>query len=346
MAAGGSQLRQILQDDAVYAWTFRVSFSDPSKTRLSDPVRIPVAQYHYLCGGQLTNCVSQPGTNVRLDSQGDKIMQRLVYRNFGDHESIVAVHSVDTAAGAGGVRWYEFRLDKQRNPALYQQGTYAPDQFYRWLPSAALDRKGNLGIGYSFGGGPNFAGQRFTGRLAGDPLGQLTLHETTLAAGAAAQTADNRWEDYTTVAMDPIDDCTMWYVGDYYKPGAASYSTRIGAFRMPGCLERIVSGIVYFDRNHNGVRDIGEPGIPGVTVAWSGAQSGAAVTLANGNFNLILPADPAYGSITYQVSVRPSANAGWSLQSGPETVKLESPAGVNGLDFAVVCTQPNGCGPY
>jgi hypothetical protein len=235
MAAGGSQLRRILQDDAIYAWQFHVSWNDPSKTRLSDAVRIPVAQYHYLCGGQLTRCVPQPGTATRLDAQGDKIMQRLVYRNCGDHESIVAVHSVDTAAGGGGVRWYEFRLNARRDPALYQQGTYAPDRFYRWMASAAMDRAGNIAIGYSFGGAPNYAGQRFAARLAGDPLGQLTLHESTLAEGAAAQTDGNRWEDFATTAMDPMDDCTFWYVGDYYKAGNAAYSTRIGAFRLPGC---------------------------------------------------------------------------------------------------------------
>jgi hypothetical protein len=284
---------------------------------------------------------------VRLDAQGDKLMQRLVYRNFGDHESIVAVQSVDTAAGAGGVRWYEFRLDGKRNPVLYQQGTYAPDKFYRWMPSAAMDRKGNLGIGYSFGGGPNYAGQRFVGRLAGDPLGQLTLRETVLAAGAAPQTADNRWEDFTTLAMDPSDDCTMWYVGDYYKSGAANYSTRLGAFRMPGCLERIVSGIVFFDRNGDGLREIGEPGIAGATIAWSsGTQSGTAVTAANGNFNLRLPADPAYGPIVYQLTLRPPANSDWRVTSGPVTVKLDDPAGKNGVDFAVVCTKSAGCGPY
>jgi hypothetical protein len=72
MATGGSQLRRILQDDAIYAWQFRVSWSDPSKTRLGDPVRIPVAQYHYLCGGQLTNCVPQPGTATRLDAQATR----------------------------------------------------------------------------------------------------------------------------------------------------------------------------------------------------------------------------------------------------------------------------------
>ena len=100
-------------------------------------------------------------------------MQRLIYRNFGDHESILAVHSINTSAGAGGVRWYEFRLDAKRDPVLYQQGTYAPDQFYRWMASPGMDRAGNIGIGYSFGGTPNYAGQRFAARMAGDPRGQL-----------------------------------------------------------------------------------------------------------------------------------------------------------------------------
>ena len=98
-----------------------------------------------------------------------------------------------------------------------------------------MDKAGNIGIGYSFGGTPNFAGQRFAGRLASDPPGQLTLAETVLATGEAAQTSTMRWEDYTQTAIDPSDDCTIWYVGDYFKADAATYSTRIGAFRMPHC---------------------------------------------------------------------------------------------------------------
>jgi len=197
-------------------------------------VKIPVAAYHYLCDGQLSNCVTQPGTDRRLDAQGDKIMQRLVYRNIGGRESIVAVHSVDTAAGGGGVRWYEFGVDARRNVTLRQQGTYAPDGFYRWMASPAMDRLGNIAIGYSFGGVPNFPGQRLAGRLAGDPPGQLTFAEAVLVDGEAAQTV-MRWQDYTQTAIDPADDCTIWYVGDYIKKGAATYSTRIGSFRFPDC---------------------------------------------------------------------------------------------------------------
>jgi len=243
MATGGAQLNNILEDDGIYVWKYHVDWDDPSKTKVVGPVKIPVAPYHYLGNGQLTECVPQPGTDRRLDAQGDKIMARLVYRRIGDRESIVAVHSVRTSAGGGGVRWYEFRLDDERNIRLFQQGTYAPDRFYRWMASPAIDAMGNIGIGYSFGGTPHFPGQRFAGRLSDDPLGMLTLREAVLVEGEAAQTNTHRWEDYTQTAIDPSDDCTIWYVGDYLKKGAANYSTRIGAFRLPGC-----SGVPRLDR--------------------------------------------------------------------------------------------------
>lgn len=242
MAAGGRQLDKILEDDVINVWQFHVDWKDPSKTKITGPEKIAVAPYHYLCDGQLTYCVPQPGSERRLDAQGDKIMQRLVYRKVNGHESIVAVHSVNTAAGGGGVRWYEFRIGKNRKVSLYQQGTYAPEGFYRWMASPAMDKFGNIGIGYSFGGPPNFAGQRFAGRLANDPLGQLTLHETVLVLGegpeggaATGRPGAQRWEDFAQTAVDPSDDCTIWYVGDYVKKDATSYSSKIGAFRLPGC---------------------------------------------------------------------------------------------------------------
>ena len=235
MAAGGTQLDKILEADTVDAWQFHVDWKNPANTKLTGPKKIAVAPYHYLCGGQLTNCVPQPGTDRGLDAQGDKIMSRLVYRRIGNRESIVGVHSVDTAAGGGGVRWYEFVIGKDREVTLHQQGTYAPDRFFRWMASPAIDRFGNIGIGYSFGGTPHFGGQRFAARVPSDPPGVLALRETVLVEGEASQTNTLRWEDYTTTAIDPSDDCTVWYVGDYLKAGAATYSTRIGAFRMPGC---------------------------------------------------------------------------------------------------------------
>ena len=234
MAAGGAQLKNVFEDDGIFVWKFRVDWQTPANTKVIGPVKIAVAPYRYLCDGQLTHCVPQPGTERRLDAQGDKLMARLVYRRIGDRESLVAVHSVNSAAGGGGVRWYEFRIGKDRDVRLHQQGTYAPDGFFRWMASPAMDRFGNIGIGYSFGGTPHFAGQRFAGRRASDPPGLLTLRETVLVEGEAAQNI-MRWEDYTQTAVDPSDDCTIWYAGDYIRKGETNYSSRIGAFRLPGC---------------------------------------------------------------------------------------------------------------
>lgn len=238
MATGGTQLHERYEDDGIYVYRYHVDWNDPSKTSLRGPEKITVAPYHYLCNGQLSHCVPQKGTEVRLDAQGDKLMQRLVYRNFGHSQAIVAAHSIDTKAGGGGVRWYEFRLDKQGTPALDQQGTYAPGGDYRWMPSIAMDRKGDIAVGYSWGAKDSFPGQRFAARRENDPKGQMTLQEAILAQGEAAQTNTLRWEDYTTLDIDPSDDCTFWYVGDYLKTGEADYSTRIGAWRVPSCGAR------------------------------------------------------------------------------------------------------------
>jgi hypothetical protein len=234
MAAGGVQLSKRFEAQAIDTWQYHVDWKNPANTRLEGPEPVTVAPFHYLCDGQLTHCVPQPGSDVRLDSQGDKIMPRLVYRKIGRQESVVAVHSVNTSAGGGGVRWYEFRVGADRRIALRQQGTYAPGGAFRWMASPAMDAAGNIAVGYSFGGVADFAGQRLAARLAADPPGVLTLRETVLVEGEAAQPV-MRWEDYTQTAIDPADDCTIWYVGDYMKKGAATYSTRIGAFRLPGC---------------------------------------------------------------------------------------------------------------
>ncbi|TAK16377.1 MAG: hypothetical protein EPO35_05485, partial [Acidobacteria bacterium] len=142
LAAGGEQLSRKFEDDALYAWQVRVNWEDPSKTVAAGPQKIAVAPYHYLCDGQLTNCVPQPGAERKLDAQGDKIMARVVYRRVGNKEMIVAVHSVNTSSGGGGVRWYELNVEPrngERALRLNQQGTYAPEGFYRWMASPAID---------------------------------------------------------------------------------------------------------------------------------------------------------------------------------------------------------------
>ncbi|MBU6366960.1 MAG: hypothetical protein KJT01_12185, partial [Gemmatimonadetes bacterium] len=234
LAAGGTQLRGALEADSLQLWRFGVTWGDSARTTLEGPETIRVAPYRYLCGGQLTACVPQPGVARRLDAQGDKLMARTVYRQQGRRGVIAAAHAVDTPTG-GGVRWYLLEVDAAGRVTLAQQGTHATDSSFRWQPSPALDRVGNLAIGYSFGGANEFPGQRLAGRTPRDPAGTLPLREVTLARGEGAQASTLRWQDYTQTAVDPLDDCTIWYVGDYLKAGDPSYSTRIAAVRLPGC---------------------------------------------------------------------------------------------------------------
>ncbi len=231
-ANGGTQLRRIFHGTSLHYYRFHVDWRDPSRSRLTGPFRISVAPYHYLCNGQLTSCVPQPGTNHRLDAQGDKLMQPVVYRRVGKRQLVALLDSVNTRGAGGGVRWYELEIGKDGNPHLLQQGTFDPGGGFRWMASLGLDRQGNIAMGYSYGDGMTYVGQRLTGRLANDPPGKMTFAETILARGGAAQTNTVRWEDYTTMDVDPADDCTFWYVGDYLQPGATAYTTRIGSIRL------------------------------------------------------------------------------------------------------------------
>ena len=229
---GGTQLHNDFEDDGIYFWKFHVDWKDTAKTRLEGPLKMMVAPYHYAGDGQLKKSVPQQGTDMRLDTQGDKVLGRVIYRRIGKQQSYIVVHSVRSAGGGSGVRWYEFRGGKHGSLQLYQQGTYAPDGDWRWLPGIATDKYGNIGIGYSYGGATHFPGQRFAGRLATDSLGVMGFGEGVLIEGQAAQTNTLRWEDYTYTAIDPSDDETFWYVGDYLKKDAKNYSTRIGSFKL------------------------------------------------------------------------------------------------------------------
>ena len=191
---------------------------------------MPVLNWIRKHGKPVMNVIATADTKSEADA--------LEIHHIAEARKVVGKRLLNITAGGGGVRWYEFRLDGAGDPQLFQQGTYAPDGGYRWLPSIAMDKKGDIGAGYSFGDKSDFPGQRFAARHAADAKGQMTLKENVVAEGMASQTNTMRWEDYTTLDIDPSDDCTFWYVGDYYQKGQENYSTRIGAYRLPGCTAR------------------------------------------------------------------------------------------------------------
>ena len=156
---------------------------------------------------------------------------------------MVTNQSVEALPSLGGTRWYEIRRTGGTY-SVHQQGTYALPGVHNWMGSIAADKNGNMALGYSVVNAIDvFPGIRYTGRLAGDPPGQMTLGEGTVISGTAAQTSLNsRWGDYTSMNLDPVDDCTFWYVNEYYTvEGAAQaplgngWQTRIASFKLPGC---------------------------------------------------------------------------------------------------------------
>jgi hypothetical protein len=236
--------------DAINIWDLYVKWRSTPTASLALKVQLPTAPFDsvFPCAPTARDCLPQPGItdpNQYLDilSYRQRPTWRLTYRNFKNYETLVTNQSVEAAPGVAGVRWYEIRRDASGNYSIYQQGTYAPgDGVHRWMGSAAQDKKGNIAIGYSVVNGTTvFPGIRYTGRLAGDPLGQMTLGEGTIINGSGVQTTTNsRWGDYTSLNIDPVDDCTFWYVNEYYTAAGqasspAGWQTRIASFKLPGC---------------------------------------------------------------------------------------------------------------
>ncbi len=214
-------------------YRFHVDFGTPANSTFSGPTVLNVAPFYPLCGGW-GSCVPQPGTANALDSLADRLMYRLAYRNFGDHQSLVVNHSVSASNGSG-VRWYEIQ-DPGGTPRVAQQGTYAPDSSYRWMSSIAMDAVGDIALGYSISSASVYPSIAFAGRVPGDPAGMLE-EETVIATGTGSQTsALTRWGDYSAMTIDPVDDCTFWYTQEYIKTnGSFNWNTRIANFKFPGC---------------------------------------------------------------------------------------------------------------
>jgi len=210
-----------------------VNFSAGTAT-LTGPITIPVAAFSPACNGGGT-CIPQAGSTDQLDSLADRLMYRLAYRNFGDHEALVVNHTI-TSGSSTGIRWYEIRNPASTSPTLFQQGTFAPDSSFRWMGSMAMDHVGNIAVGYSVSSSSLNPGIRFTGRSPSDPAGTLSS-ELTIQNGAGSQNGGlTRWGDYSALSVDPVDDCTMWYTTEYLKTtGSFNWSTRMGNFKFASC---------------------------------------------------------------------------------------------------------------
>jgi hypothetical protein len=214
----------------VYKMSPNFATSPPSAT-LSAFSAIPVTGYSQ------ANDSPQPNTTMTLDALSDRAMFRLAFRMFNDHEAVVLNHAVIAGAANSGVRWYELRSPISTSGAfsMFQQGTYAPDGDYRWMGSAAMDQAGDIGLGYSVSSASTFPSVRYTGRIPTDALGTMES-EGVIVNGAGSQTGYSRWGDYSSMRIDPSDDCTFWYINEYLPTTSpAGWYTRIGSFKFSNC---------------------------------------------------------------------------------------------------------------
>jgi hypothetical protein len=236
--------------DALNIWEFDVDWGVSPMASIGLKAQLPVAAFDSIfpCAPTARDCLPQPGITdpaqfLDILSYRQRPTWRLAYRIVDGVETMVTNQSVEALPGQAGVRWYEIRRNDRGVYKLRQQGTFAPaDGVHRWMGSAAMDRKGNLAVGYSVVSATDvFPGIRYTGRRAGDRLGRLTLGEGTVVTGTGVQTTTNsRWGDYTSLNLDPVDDCTFWYVNQYYTAAGqasspAGWQTRIASFKLPGC---------------------------------------------------------------------------------------------------------------
>ncbi|HVB33135.1 MAG TPA: hypothetical protein VNJ52_01990 [Patescibacteria group bacterium] len=309
--------------NALNLFAFHADWTNSANSTFSGPTALPVASFSEACGGG--TCIPQPGTTQQLDSLGDRLMYRLAYRNFGAYESMVVSQSVNTGNGNTGVRWYEIR-NPGSNPTVYQQGTFAPDSDYRWMPSISEDELGDIALGYSVSSGTTYPSIRYTGRVPSDTLGTMET-ETGLIAGAGSQQGQSltRWGDYSSMSVDPTNDCTFWYTNEILPfSGAFNWDTQIGSFSFPSCAAA-----------------------PPADFSLTGAPTTQPVTAGSGATYLI-GVDPVggyTGNVTLSVSAPNPLPAGMSVYISTNPVAIASTSSINS-SLTVFTTAATPAGTY
>jgi len=332
---------------ALDIFKFHVDFTNPANSTFTGPTVVPVAAFTPACGGFGT-CIPQPGETQQLDSLADRLMNRVSYRNFGDHQALVVDHSI-VAGNGTGMRWYEVR-DPAGTPTLFQQGTAAPDDNFRWMGSTAINGQGSIAVGYSVSSSTVFPSIRATGRLASDAPGTTPQGELIIQAGSGVQNGGlSRWGDYTAMTVDPTDDCTFWYVNQYQATsGSFNWHTRIGSFTIAGSCGGAVNQpptvnagpdqTITLPATASLAGTASDDGLPNpphtLTTTWAKVSGPGTVTFGNANALSTTATFSAAG--TYVLSLTGNDSA---LSSTDTITIVVNPAGGNN-PCAGICTNP------
>ena len=277
--ANGSQ-------DFIELYELNIDWNTPANSSISTLPRVAITEFNSWFRDYSTFAtVPQPGSTSRLDPIREVLLNQLVYRNMGTHEALVgtlATNQDPARTGTvvdSGVRWFELRRVGSGNWTLHQEGTFSPgdSSTHHLMGTIAMDKFGNIGMGYNVTKTTTptkFATLGYTGRTAADPAGVMSLGENEVAVGAAVETS-GRWGDYYQMTVDPVDDCTFWFVGMYRPSG--SWQTRIADFKFPACTGG--GGTTY--------------SVSG-TIATSGGTGISGVSVSNGSTSVTTNASGQY----------------------------------------------------
>lgn len=322
------------ETDSLRLYEFNADFANPMSSTFTQRPESPVAvaAFSPLNPAGLDDIEQPPPSTATsaLDSISDRLMNSLQYRNFGAYESLITNHTVNVGTGntlathQAGVRYYELRRTLPAGSwTVNEQATHSPDTNNRWMGSAAMDHEGNLAVGYSVSSTTVFPSIRYAGRFAGDAPGGLFQGEASIQVGAGVQTnTGSRWGDYSSMNVDPTDDCTFWYTTEYYAttdttPGNApfgvNWQTRVASFKVnPTCAAPqqgtlqvnvtncatglpVPGALVNINGNLYGATGAGgsnssqlSPGTYNVTASATNYLSGSAsATITNGNTTVV-----------------------------------------------------------
>lgn len=213
---------------------FHVDFVNTANSTFTGPTIIPVTPWTQLCPTSRV-CITEPSPGEKLDGRGDKLHYRNAYRNFGDHETLVLTHNIDKGGSIAEVRWYEIR-NPNGTPTIFQQGNVAAGPSL-WMSSIAMDKLGDIALGFNAASTTIKPSAIYTGRVPTDTLGKMeSPNKAALGTGVQLAGGGNRWGDYASMSIDPADDCTFWSAQEYYKTnGSSSWTTRLTKFKFNSC---------------------------------------------------------------------------------------------------------------
>jgi hypothetical protein len=172
------------------------------------------------CGDYNTPC---------LDSLGDRLANRLTYNHLnssggpiGEYLTASQVVMEDASTQRTGIRYYIFSVNNGRASVFVNSGSVSgpPDlqdpnngQFFL-MPSAALDRNGNLGMTFTASGTAGHPSIWFDvlpwNSLFFDPA-------ISIAQGTADQENSVRFGEYAATVIDSSNNLTFYGVGEYYN---------------------------------------------------------------------------------------------------------------------------------